>query len=651
MAQQKLYRRINMKKTLFITALMATSLSATYNFENIQRVDDINSTLQTATRDVAFNDGKLTFTKVSGLSTVEIDLSDLSSGGIGGVELDSVTKKLVFTLSDGTTKDVDLSGAFDSVDMSDVTYTKASKELMFTFSDGTTKTVTVDIDKSDIGLGDVDNTSDIDKPISTATQTALDLKVDAEAGKVLSSNDFTDADIEQIAKISDDLINDVNLSGRTITVTKVDGTKSSFNLSDITMDDLEASLSSKINEVKVTDVSGDESTKKITSTLSDGTIKDVDISTWFKELSSGAVDLAGKKISMTLSDGSKVDVDISSIVDGLSENDLTDELKDAIQLKKVEDITSDANGLVITYTDATTANIAIDSGGDTNINLDSVAYDKTTNVFTYTLTDGAAKTVTIDLSEYAKINGDASENFKIAKATSDDDALRKDQLLELSRIIVKDSSGKETEISTNEINLYNDRGEATETRMQLNMADDGSSFTLSGNSDGDTLKYSYLKKRWEINSLPISTFKNFNYYRDNEYDSMISDVNIYGTTTATIGRVELKGGLVGDMVYIQGYLNIVDFTKTLPTSSDFTFKYNLAKTIKDVLPEVDKITDGTTYTPISVVYQDADTLNGVAYTRGDDGLLYVTIQDSSNVSGTFTNAKVYFNINLRIDRI
>ena len=47
--------------------------------------------------------------------------------------------------------------------------------------------------KGDVGLGNVDNTSDADKPISTATQTALDLKVDKEAGKGLSTNDFTDA--------------------------------------------------------------------------------------------------------------------------------------------------------------------------------------------------------------------------------------------------------------------------------------------------------------------------------------------------------------------------------------------------------------------------------------------------------------------------
>lgn len=40
------------------------------------------------------------------------------------------------------------------------------------------KTGAVSLDKSDVGLANVDNTSDLNKPISTATQTALDLKVD-----------------------------------------------------------------------------------------------------------------------------------------------------------------------------------------------------------------------------------------------------------------------------------------------------------------------------------------------------------------------------------------------------------------------------------------------------------------------------------------
>ena len=41
------------------------------------------------------------------------------------------------------------------------------------------KTGTVDLAKGDVGLGNVDNTSDLSKPISTATQAALDLKFNA----------------------------------------------------------------------------------------------------------------------------------------------------------------------------------------------------------------------------------------------------------------------------------------------------------------------------------------------------------------------------------------------------------------------------------------------------------------------------------------
>lgn len=49
-----------------------------------------------------------------------------------------------------------------------------------------------------IGLGNVDNTSDLEKPISNAVQAALDNKVTVEAGKGLSTNDFTTADKEKL---------------------------------------------------------------------------------------------------------------------------------------------------------------------------------------------------------------------------------------------------------------------------------------------------------------------------------------------------------------------------------------------------------------------------------------------------------------------
>lgn len=49
------------------------------------------------------------------------------------------------------------------------------------------------VTKSQVGLSNAENTSDANKPVSTAQQTALDLKVDKITGKGLSTNDLTDA--------------------------------------------------------------------------------------------------------------------------------------------------------------------------------------------------------------------------------------------------------------------------------------------------------------------------------------------------------------------------------------------------------------------------------------------------------------------------
>lgn len=56
--------------------------------------------------------------------------------------------------------------------------------------------------KSSIGLGNVDNTSDLAKPVSTATQSALNNKVDKVAGKGLSTNDFTNAFKTKLEELS-----------------------------------------------------------------------------------------------------------------------------------------------------------------------------------------------------------------------------------------------------------------------------------------------------------------------------------------------------------------------------------------------------------------------------------------------------------------
>lgn len=58
---------------------------------------------------------------------------------------------------------------------------------------------------TEIGLDQVNNTSDMNKPISTATQAALDGKVDKVAGKQLSTNDYSAEEKSTVAQLKTDV--------------------------------------------------------------------------------------------------------------------------------------------------------------------------------------------------------------------------------------------------------------------------------------------------------------------------------------------------------------------------------------------------------------------------------------------------------------
>lgn len=59
-----------------------------------------------------------------------------------------------------------------------------------------------EVTKTQVGLGNVDNTSDANKPVSTAQQTALDGKVDKVTGKGLSTNDYTTDEKNKLAGVA-----------------------------------------------------------------------------------------------------------------------------------------------------------------------------------------------------------------------------------------------------------------------------------------------------------------------------------------------------------------------------------------------------------------------------------------------------------------
>lgn len=70
------------------------------------------------------------------------------------------------------------------------------------------------LNRTDVGLSNIDNTSDLAKPVSTATQLALDLKVDKVTGKGLSTEDFTSSEKTKLAGIETaaDVTSAVNVS-------------------------------------------------------------------------------------------------------------------------------------------------------------------------------------------------------------------------------------------------------------------------------------------------------------------------------------------------------------------------------------------------------------------------------------------------------
>ena len=83
-----------------------------------------------------------------------------------------------------------------------------------------------DVTKAQVGLGNCDNTADLDKPISTATQAALDTKVDKVTGMGLSTEDYTTAEKTKLAGVAEgaqvNVLEGVKVNGAALTpVSKV----------------------------------------------------------------------------------------------------------------------------------------------------------------------------------------------------------------------------------------------------------------------------------------------------------------------------------------------------------------------------------------------------------------------------------------------
>lgn len=129
-----------------------------------------------------------------------------------------------------------LSGSFFQIisdAISSLTSSVSNKADKSTTINGHALSANVTVSKSDVSLGNADNTSDVNKPVSTATQTALNGKVTTVSGKGLSTEDYTTAEKTKLSGIATGAT--VNSSDATLldrvnhTGTQLSSTISDFN--------------------------------------------------------------------------------------------------------------------------------------------------------------------------------------------------------------------------------------------------------------------------------------------------------------------------------------------------------------------------------------------------------------------------------------
>ena len=135
-------------------------------------------------------------------TVLDLKVDKVIGKGLSSEDYSTVDKTKLAAISGTNTGDQDLSSYATTTNLA------LKANIMSPTFTGTVSGIT----KSMVGLGNVDNTSDADKAVSTAAQTALDLKVDKVTGKGLSTEDYTTAEKAKLAAISGTNTGDQDLS-------------------------------------------------------------------------------------------------------------------------------------------------------------------------------------------------------------------------------------------------------------------------------------------------------------------------------------------------------------------------------------------------------------------------------------------------------
>ena len=117
-------------------------------------------------------DAAVTTAKINDASVTTSKLADAAITTVKVVDANITTAKL----ADASVTDVKIVGVSGSKVAGNITGNATNVTGTVAITNGGTGATTVAAAKTNLGLNNVDNTSDLNKPISTATQTALDLK-------------------------------------------------------------------------------------------------------------------------------------------------------------------------------------------------------------------------------------------------------------------------------------------------------------------------------------------------------------------------------------------------------------------------------------------------------------------------------------------